>query len=830
MRKILLILFLGGVGIFLTRSVAQVVPEGKFITFNGLDQYLSISNHKDFNIKVGESFTLSFRMNPIDFDSTYSIISKGNSMAPESRYEFFTYKTSTNPNIGLHVHNTHDVDLSSPYIACLEAGKWVHIAWVYNATEKCSRIYINGSLISSVFNTVIGKQAIENIYSLMVGCSWTDSNNPVQYQFWHGELDELRIWKRALTANNLVTDLSSPKAATDNLVAAYDFEKVDFSTVPDVSGKGHNGQLFGYGIRVLKTLLPTAIGNENERLVGFRLIPDFSWQSVRSVTVDFTGTNDLSDIAAVKVYACGSSERFNPNTAKLFGIATRIGAKTIIYGNMKLAEGSNYFWVTASISCTAHEGNQIISSLVSYTGGDGMKHDIPELKGTRTILLSHKLLFSGGDGGSKNYRIPSIVAAQNGALITATDKRWDNPSDLPNHIDVVVRRSTNRGRTWSDPVTIAGAETNSGFGDPALVLNRKNAEIICLFAGGNGFFASTPTNPIRIYQSKSTDHGSTWSVPTDITPQIYGFESPNTITAGWQGAFVTSGSMTQLKSGRLMAALVVREKVDRTVSNFIIYSDDFGQSWKVSPNRAAENGNESKLVELENGKILMSIRSTEIRRFSISNDQGMTWCQSFPQADIVDPCCNGDMIRYTAKSDGFNKNRLLHSIPFAGTRSNISVLISYDEGKTWPVRKTIFKEASAYSALCALNDGTIGMYFESGEYETYEMYFVRCSLKWLSNGTDTWTRRTSGVVDSAEDIAQNNPDITIYPNPAEDFVNVAGTFPLNTPVEIYNVQGKLMSRVLVQNPGTPLRISVQQFPSGIYFLKIGEKSERIVVK
>ncbi|MFA5219408.1 MAG: sialidase family protein, partial [Bacteroidales bacterium] len=64
-----------------------------------------------------------------------------------------------------------------------------------------------------------------------------------------------------------------------------------------------------------------------------------------------------------------------------------------------------------------------------------------------------------------------------------------------------------------------------------------------------------------------------------------------------------------------------------------------------------------------------------------------------------------------------------------------------DEGGTWPVRKTICPGASAYSSLCVLDDdkGTIGIYVEVGEYETYQMYFMSFSLDWLTDGKDHWS-------------------------------------------------------------------------------------------
>ena len=148
MKKFLFILLLGfGFVIGGNLSQAQVGPEGKFITFNGLDQYISIPSHSDFNIQVGESFTLAFRMNPDNFDSIYHVLTKGNDMIPGSRYTFTTLKTTTAPNLSLKLINSHDADLSAPYLTTLEAGKWMHVAWVYNSAEKSSKVYINGFLI-----------------------------------------------------------------------------------------------------------------------------------------------------------------------------------------------------------------------------------------------------------------------------------------------------------------------------------------------------------------------------------------------------------------------------------------------------------------------------------------------------------------------------------------------------------------------------------------------------------------------------------------------------------------------------------------------------------
>lgn len=808
---------------------AQTGPVGRFLLFNGSDQHLAIPNHHAFNISAGESYTICLRINPADFNDRYTILSKGNKLIPNGRYELATHKTTSDPNISLTVINSENANIGAPFFQTIQAGDWIHVAWVYNAADKSSKVYVNGTLTNTVVNQAIGRTEISNGYELTVGCGWTDASEPELNNFWPGQVDELRIWNRALTNDEVYSDQISDKPYSSGLIAAYDFENILNDHVPDISGEGHIGTLVGYGLKSVRTELPVGIGTQNERLVGFRMVADAFADNITSVSVDLAGTTTYSDIKMLKAWFNGSSERFDPKTARLFASAVPSGNKTVLYGNIKPAPGDNYFWITADISDRAGEGHKICASVSNYMTSGRTTVSLPRIEGSRTILLGSKLLFSSGDGGSEHYRIPAIVTAKDGTLITATDKRWTSYHDLPNHIDVVIRRSTDQGITWSDALTIAGTGINTGFGDPALVYNRKNSEVICLMAANKGFFYSTPENPIRIYQSRSADNGITWTVPVDITSQIYGAGCSNPLTQTWQGAFVTSGSAAQMHNGRLLAALSVREATGRSISNYVMYSDDNAKTWKVSPYRAATNGSEAKMVELENGKVLMSIRNSGTRMFNLSKDRGISWGIPYAQTSITDPSCNGDMIRYTSLVAGYKKNRMLHSIPFSNTRKNISVLMSYDEGQTWPVRKTIYPGISAYSSLSILNDGTIGMYYEVGEYEIYQMYFARFSLEWLTDGADTWSGRSRGEISSTEQLMAETPDFTVYPNPAIGEVNISGTLEYGTPVEIYDSKGQLMRRTLVENPGMPVKIELDGFSAGTYFVKVGTAVRQLMV-
>lgn len=487
---------------------------------------------------------------------------------------------------------------------------------------------------------------------------------------------------------------------------------------------------------LMTTTTPAGRGNQDERLIAVNIETKGAENPLILTAIKFSlpGTTDIADITKLKVWFSKDPLKFLPSD--FLGSVVPAGGEITVNVHRVLGEGSNFLWITADISDSAKEGNYLRGTIDSVLlNGDWHRVVPSSIPGKRLILPEHILLFTGGDYGSKNFRIPAIKTAADGSLVVAADARINGPGDLPADIDIMIRRSTDLGQSWSEAITIADFG-KSGASDPALVADIKTGNLLCMFASHQGLFQSTPDNPIRFRVCTSRDNGVTWSAPADHTSEIY--------LPGWHAAWLASGSAHQLRSGKIVGTIGVRLTSGPAISNFMICSDDGGKSWYVRSNAASPTGNEAKIVELDNGNLMMNIRNEQphCRKITESPDQGKTWGTPCYAHELTDPFVNGDFIRYTSVLDGYEKSRLLFSIAAdSSRRQNLTVFLSYDEGKTWGISKVINPGPSGYSSLTVLPDGTIGCFYENGEHEQYQLYFARFSLEWLTGGKDRFTGR-----------------------------------------------------------------------------------------
>ncbi|TWT84623.1 Sialidase precursor [Planctomycetes bacterium CA13] len=337
--------------------------------------------------------------------------------------------------------------------------------------------------------------------------------------------------------------------------------------------------------------------------------------------------------------------------------------------------------------------------------------------------ISSQSLFVSGTQDTHTFRIPAIVTATNGDLIAACDARRTGSGDLipQRTIDIVFRRSSDNGKTWT-PMEILDQSDDGGCSDPSLLVDKITGDLFCFY---NFMVEDKSNKEFRFYVQKSSDHGKNWGKPEDFTSQVAGPELKNAFK------FITSGRGIQTRDGTLVHNYV---RVGKGITLFA--SRDHGRTWRTLSD--VTPGDESKVVQLSDGALMVNSRIAPGKRFvHRSADSGKSW-ESAADFGLPDPRCNASIIQYTARRDGYSKDRLLFCNAASNQqRQNLSVRISYNDGANWSAGKVIDRGPSGYSEITILNDGSFGVLYESG---LKEIRFVRFSLAALTNGTDQLNR------------------------------------------------------------------------------------------
>ena len=326
------------------------------------------------------------------------------------------------------------------------------------------------------------------------------------------------------------------------------------------------------------------------------------------------------------------------------------------------------------------------------------------------------------------FRIPALAVTKRGTLIAAYDGR-PIMADLPSQIAVLVRRSTDGGKSWEAREVVRADTAPAGFGDPSLLVDQVTGRVFLFYAASmrQGFFGSAAgsrADDPEILQadvSWSDDDGVTWH-HRRITAAI---KDP-----AWGGLFASSGAGIQLQhgphAGRLIQQYVVRFRGGNYGAS--AWSDAHGNTWQMGE-LVGPGIDENKTVELSDGRLLLNSRAKGFRRSAVSSDGGLTWQGLRDEPALLDPGNNGAIVRYDP--DAKPGNPRSHWLLFSNTedstrRVNLTIKISCDDGRSWPVRQVIDPGPSAYSTLAILRDGLVGLLYERGDYEY--ITFIRFKL------------------------------------------------------------------------------------------------------
>jgi sialidase-1 len=382
------------------------------------------------------------------------------------------------------------------------------------------------------------------------------------------------------------------------------------------------------------------------------------------------------------------------------------------------------------------------------------------LRAAGPFIDKQDLFKVGDDPAFKLYHIPGIVVTARGAVLAWCEARkkggdWDD-------IKVLMRRSTDDGVTWSAPkslVDVPGHKNKNPFAlriehvdpmdvtynNPVLIADRDGTVhmLVCL-------------EYMRCFYQRSEDDGITWSAPTEITATFESFRK----NYDWKVLATGPNHSIQIRSGRLVVPVWLSTgtggNAHRPSVTGTIYSDDQGRTWKagdiaVPCTEEWINPNETVAIELSDGSVMLNCRNeskAHRRLITISPDGATGW--STPKFDnaLLEPICMAGIVRYSldrprilfcnpdnlSRADGKEepgKNR---------DRKNVSVKLSYDEGKTWVVNKSLEPGASMYSDIAVTKSGTILCFYGRGTKPGFAgdaLTLARFNLEWLTDGKDS---------------------------------------------------------------------------------------------
>ena len=416
--------------------------------------------------------------------------------------------------------------------------------------------------------------------------------------------------------------------------------------------------------------------------------------------------------------------------------------------------------VIETVTCGAN--NYTIKTVNNYSKDGGGRVFVPKYE----LLYAPKYdKYATSVEYSKYYRIPAITRASDGTLVALSDARKNHIHDVSNNIDIVSRRSSDNGKTWSDYVVIfqgseaggAGCKYWKGYGDGA-VASFANGTVIATAIHGFGLSGGTNDAASDVVWKVSRDNGKSWSSEFVMNKDLYdgyrGNISPGNICVGKQGylngkALVGLRTSTSPNNG-----YTVSESKNRI---YCMTYDPNTNEWTnvtVSSSKYIRDNDASldevQFVQTGENEYLMSARyygagSRKFYRLKFTSATTATVTSVSQSGMTLAGGCNGDLINYTTANKG---TYVIHTIPkdwaYGDDNARTSLTAYYTKATTsgnltWTRSLDLFDpfdntnggekklgiggidESAQYSSLSMQEDGTIAVLMEAYPYAIRHM-------------------------------------------------------------------------------------------------------------
>lgn len=672
-------------------------------------------------------------------------------------------------------------------------------AYVFTVTKS-------GSTVALVNSTSYGPQA-----SYFFGFSFNWSKSPTNFVF-NSESNYTQLYVRGVRNNGYLAFSNSKMTVTTS--GNFDTSKWNFYEVTqETSGSTGDGAATVHN--QLKAWQTNAgyqevgyigLGNKNQVLA--MACVSVSADDVPTLTYRLFGHTGY--LSAISVYARmrdtkqdytpdGSYAKYENTFAHIFdyrnpekncgalflGTTHEVpaaGKETTFTSNLKLPAGEYVIYLVANVRSAEEIGglknlpliggakanytrvggvidkvsNKTINTVNNYSGEGGGRVIVPKFK---LLYAPRYENFATSEEYSRYYRIPAITRASDGTLVALSDARKMHIHDVTNSIDVISRRSSDNGKTWSDYVVIfQGSQSGedcynwTGYGDAA-VASFSNGTVVATAIHGFGLAGSSTDPATDVVWKVSRDNGKSWSSEYTMDRKLFGGLrgniSPGNICVANEG-YLKSKALVGLRT-----STSPNKDSNSSVSHQRIYCltyDPDKNEWtrvKISSNDYLENTSnyldEVQFVQVAENQYILSARSNAsgnrlfYRLTFTSATQATATMISQSGMNLANPC-NGDLIKYAAK-DG--TQYILHTVPkdmvygSENCRTSLSAYytkLSTSGGLNWTRSLNLFDpfdytsggvaktgigamdEAAQYSSLSMQEDGTIAVLMEAYPY------------------------------------------------------------------------------------------------------------------
>ena len=266
---------------------------------------------------------------------------------------------------------------------------------------------------------------------------------------------------------------------------------------------------------------------------------------------------------------------------------------------------------------------------------------------------------------------PTIALLQNGELVVIA--RTGAPHGVTRGGSrLALTRSSDGGRTWSEPIAVASSRPTQDLRDGWLSQLKDGTLVLGFHVYDFDAQGRADNDNVNVYLTQSRDLGRTWTVASkiDLSPHTWGNTHSRIVELPSGTLLIHIATAYSHNPGR---ADIFRPPGDREFQSQVFRSKDGGKTW--GDRSLISNGDETGLLRLSSGKLLAPVRGEFRVYIHEMGDEGRTWRNL---GEVTEPGEKpGSLLQL---KDG----RVLFSygdrrLPFYG----VQAMISRDEGKTW---------------------------------------------------------------------------------------------------------------------------------------------------